>query len=214
MPDDQLYTLAERRFAAAATKAAPAFLMLLTVSNHPPYALPDGYERDHCGGMRFADDAVGRFLDSLSAMPPQRRPLVMVTGDTSHFEQLHRRGPLGRLGPEGTRIPGLLLTPDGYGAGERFEGLFGHEDLLDLLYFAVAPRGAAGERFGARHRVVLAGGSGPTVVSSTSYYVAKTHQRFVLQDAWHLRTAAHLPDEDAIGLAARVYDQRLRALWP
>lgn len=214
MPDDQLYALAERRYQDAAKRKRPIFLTLLTVSNHVPYSLPAGFAPDHCGGMRFADDAVGSFVDRLSRLPADQQPLLMITSDTSHFEQLHRAEPLGRLGPEGARVPGVLLTPDGYGAGERFEGAFGHEDLLDFLYFAVAPAGRAGDRFGRKHRVVLAGGLGPTVVSSTSYYVAPTREAHLLEGAWRLRPVSRLPDQERIERAARTYQEQLRALWP
>ena len=144
MPDEQLLEVARRRFESVTAAGQPLFLGVLTISNHNPYRFPEEIDGvpltpDLHGGMRYADYALGQLVDGLRRFPEEERPIVFVTADTSTSEGLIEAEPMGIANLEGLRIPGLLLLPDGALAGERYEGPFGHEDLLDLLDLLVAP---------------------------------------------------------------------------
>jgi hypothetical protein len=111
---------------------------------------------------------------------------------------------------EGLRIPGLLLLPDGALAGERYDGLFSHEDLLDLLYLLVAPE-VRSPKFVERHRVVMS--TTGMLLTPTTYYDVQGNRFFEITSRWGLRPVEDPPDRERL-LAARSYLDRARAsLW-
>jgi hypothetical protein len=218
MPDDQLYEIAEARYLATPRRGSGYLMGLLTVSNHRPYRLPQSREdllpADHVGGTRYGDRAVGRFVDRLMRLPPHERPIVFLTADTAQLEGLHAHEPLGIRSLESLRIPGLLLLPDGAYAGRRYEGVFAHEDLLDLLYLLVSPsRDGSGRRFIDRHRAVHVVLGGTIAVSATQMCVSPPLRCFDVEGRWTLRptepaAAGRLLD------AMRQFAEDDAALWP
>jgi hypothetical protein len=144
MPDEQLYRVALSRIQRLSDAPEPYLLGLMTVSNHPPFRFPKGSDRpdfsaDHFGGVGYADFAVDRFLDAIDQIDATRRPLVFITADTGYEIDLTSLPPLGYLNLEGSRIPGLVLLPDGRGAGTIIDELFTHEDAIALLELLVGP---------------------------------------------------------------------------
>jgi len=215
LADAQLLEVARRRFDAVAASGRPHFLGALTVSNHPPYSFPneiDGARLTHDirGGMRYADHAMGTLVDALWRLPEPSRPVVFVTADTAAAEGLADAEPLGTSNLEGLRIPGLLLLPDGALAGRRYEGVFSHADLLDLLYLLVAPR-VSSEKFLVRHRVVV--NTTGLLVTPTACYDVLGNRFFEIESRWKLRPIDRSPDEARL-LAARDYYAGVeRSLW-
>lgn len=221
MPDEQLYQLALARYLSrpAASRGTGYLLGLLTVSNHSPFRLPPGRDgvalpADHLGGTRYADLAVGRFVDRLLALPPEQRPIVFLTADTAQLDGLREYGPLGIRSPEALRIPGLLLLPDAGAAGTRFSGVFCHQDLLDLLYQLVSPARAPGPRkFLDRHRVVGVALGGGLAYSDAQLCAAdEAVHCYAVENGWQLRpvaTAAAAPLVSAL----RQYAADDAALW-
>jgi len=143
-----------------------------------------------------------------------RVPILFLTADTAQIEGLRENGPLGIHSPEAMRIPGLLLLPDGAGAGERFEGVFAHEDLLDLLYLLVSPGDApAPRKFLERHRVVSVGLGGGLAASAGHLCVESPLRCYGVEGRWHLRPLT--PSATPRLLAAlRQFAADDAALWP
>jgi tetratricopeptide (TPR) repeat protein len=81
--------------------AVPYFLWVHLYDPHAPYEPPAGVPRDtnpYDAEVRYADEQVGRVLDSLAARGDLERALVLVAGD-------HGEG----LGEHGERTHGMLL---------------------------------------------------------------------------------------------------------
>lgn len=221
MPDEQLYevALARYRSRSPAERGRGYLQALLTVSNHSPYRLPprpDGptFPADHLGGTRYADHAVGRFVDRLRELPPAERPIVFLTADTAQLEGLRENEPLGIHSPEAMRIPGLLLLPDGAGAGKRYEGVFAHGDLLDLLHLLVtAPTDLPPRKFLERRRAVSLGLGGTWAASADGVCVEGPLRCYAFEERWRLRPQA--PEAASRLVAAlRQFAAEEAALWP
>lgn len=215
LPDEQLMEVARRRFEAVTSTGRPLFLGVLTISNHSPYRFPDEIDgvplsHDLHGGMRYADHALGQLVDALYRLPEERRPIVFATADTAASEGLIGAEPMGVANLEGIRIPGLLLLPDGALAGEAYEGLFGHEDLLDLLYLLVAPR-VSSPKLVHRHRAVVS--TTNAILTPTSYFDVLGGRFYEIRSRWKLHLVEDPPDRARL-LAARAHYDRVRsALW-
>ena len=74
MCDEDLYRLALREADVAHAVGSPFFLQLMTTSNHRPFTypegridIPSGYGRQ--GGVKYADFAIGRFLEEARRKP-------------------------------------------------------------------------------------------------------------------------------------------------
>jgi hypothetical protein len=215
LPDADLMEVALRRFEAVSAPGQPLFLGLLTISNHTPYSFPDEIDgvtltHDLHGGMRYADHSVGRLVDALFRLPEARRPIVFITADTTDSEGLVEAEPMGIRNLEGLRIPGLLLLPDRALAGERFEGVFSHEDVLDLLYLLVAPE-VSSPKFLRRHRMVASSTS--MLLTSGTCYDVPGERFFEIASRWNLLPIEDPPDRERL-LATQVYYDGVRAsLW-
>lgn len=215
MPDADLMRVALGRLEAVTSTGQPLFLGLLTVSNHSPYTFPDEIDgvaltRDLRGGMRYADHAMGWLVDALRDLPEARRPIVFVTADTTDSEGLLEAEPMGTANLEGLRIPGLLLLPDGALSGERYDGLFSHEDVLDLLYLLVAPD-VSSPKFVSRHRAV-ASSTGKLLTEGT-YFDPPGERFFEIASRWGLLPTEDPPDGDRLRAAQRYYDGVRESLW-
>ncbi len=219
MPDEDLYRIALRRYRQFSNQGEPAFIGLLTISNHSPYSFPETindqhFSKDHGGGMRYADHSMQSFIDSLRTLPPSEQPIVFITADTSYIENLRNAEPVGTLALEGLRIPGLLLLPDGYLSGEEFEGVFSHEDLLDFLYMLVAPKDeAVAGKFLSHHRSV-AFANADQVLTRNGYFASSLNRWFGIVDYWDLRETTPLPDRNRIEAAWEQYLSNDQLLWP
>ena len=86
------------------------FLATLTISNHLPFAFPDGRvsfaqgERAHA--MAYADWALGRFMDEARTRPWFRDTLFVIASDHGYGKLGHERVPIDPL-----RVPVLFYAP-------------------------------------------------------------------------------------------------------
>ncbi|MCC7489171.1 MAG: LTA synthase family protein [Gammaproteobacteria bacterium] len=86
--DDDLYAWVARKLARDDASGQPHFTLVFSTSNHPPYDFPEGridlYEQPRQtanNAARYADHAVGRFLESASTAPYWAHTLFMVVAD-------------------------------------------------------------------------------------------------------------------------------------
>ncbi len=86
--DEDLYAWVDRKLERDAMDGRPHFTLVFSTSNHPPYDFPDGrialYEQPKQtpnNAARYADHAVGGFLESARARPYWASTLFMVVAD-------------------------------------------------------------------------------------------------------------------------------------
>lgn len=86
--DEDLYAWVARKLERDAADGRPHFTLVFSTSNHPPYDFPDGridlYEQPkqtQNNAARYADFAVGSFLESAAASPWWANTLFMVVAD-------------------------------------------------------------------------------------------------------------------------------------
>ncbi len=88
--------------------SGPFLTVALTSSNHPPFAVPDEFDaatdNTRERAFRYADAALGRFLDRALARPWARDTLFVLVGDHG----LHERARID-LDPERYHVPLLLI---------------------------------------------------------------------------------------------------------
>jgi hypothetical protein len=220
MPDEQLYELAWHRYQQHAAQGVAYFLSVLTVSNHPPFRIPPRPElaglTGHEAGMRYADLCLQAFVERLLSLPQERRPIVFITADHSNKVGLGVTPPLGPYNLESIRLPGVLLTPDGAGAGSTSAGVFSHQDLLDLLYVLVTPKEPAGKRkFLDYHRI---GTSIDTDLESSiflgdAFLFARTGAAFNIRGRWQLEPGVSQETHRRLEAARRGVAAALDRIW-
>jgi arylsulfatase A-like enzyme len=112
----------------------------------PRYGRPDYMseaERDHVRALYAAqvtlvDRWVGRLLEKTAALGLDRDTLIVYLTDHGHLFAEHGlqgkpTGPLGMLYEVTTRVPLLILHPEGLGAGRRVAGIAQHPDILPTI---------------------------------------------------------------------------------
>lgn len=174
LDDPAIYDIALRRLTER-RDGTPRLQIIKSSSNHQPYIYRHPHDRtltpDHRGGMVYADHCLQRFLDGLAQIPPERQPVLFITGDHGHMERLERNQPLYTLSLEAMRVPAFLRLPDGHLQGETIDDLLSHQDLLDVLRQLVDPRPATStERLAHAKRRFL-----PIVQSATYGIITPTH---------------------------------------
>ena len=141
MPDEQIFEVAYDRLAQRLEKGLNKYVqIILTVSNHNPYYLPEEIDgvpllRDPSGGMRYADACLKAYMEKIAEIDEAVRPIVFITADTGFRSIEHVMFDDGQLGAEpleSMRIPGVLVLP---GAQEHqlIPDMFCHEDVLPFL---------------------------------------------------------------------------------
>jgi Sulfatase len=221
MGDRELFKVASGRITKWNELRKPYVLVIATVSNHPPFVLPSQIEgvpltRDNFGGMRYADDALDRFLAYCWSLPAELRPLVYITADHTFRTDLAGAEPAGMNGPEGFRIPGLLLLPDEAGAGTTWDGLICHQDELDLLAHLTADRDRMGTwKFRTHHRIAvgMVRGSACSVITRDGFFEAESQRAWRMGAPWSLKAAEPTQLADLRELSTRVRSE-IEGLWP
>ena len=218
MPDHALYRIAGDRYLSSVEEDEPTFIGVLTISNHTPYNFPatvngQRLAMDHVGGTTYADHAMNELVTTLRKVPADNRPIVFVTSDTSYIENLRQVEPWGILALEGLRIPGLLLLPDDFLAGQRFEGIFSHEDILDLLYMMVAPENETqGGKFLSHRRTVGFANSYQGLTRNT--YFASPDRWFEIVSDWGVSKTEQPPERERVEKAFEQFRRTNALLWP
>lgn len=218
MPDSPLLEIAWDRYRSHIDDPTPYQLTVLTVSNHEPYSLPRSagpLPRSHDGGMKYADECLGVFVGHLLALPEAQRPVLLITGDHSHRDELSSATPIGPEGLEGIRIPGLLITPDGFAAGQVCTTPFVHEDVLDLMRVMVGkPEKGVPRKFIDAHRLAAptVNGAGMSIVSESGFYSAPLNSAYERHASWTLVPAS--PDlTQQLIQAKTAIDGAMRKIW-
>lgn len=175
--DEYLYAEAMRRMDAMSESGRPAFLAMLTVSNHRPYTYPDGriakpaQQKRKENAATYADWAFGDFVARARAKPWFDDTVFVFTGD--HGPKINGAAD---VPVEGFRVPLLFYAPT-HIAPQRIATLGSSLDmaptLLGLLgfdydspFFGVdlrhVPEG--GGRIAMAHNFSVAYGTGEHVV--------------------------------------------------
>ena len=92
----------------------PQFILIFSSSNHPPFEYPDGkidlYENNKAtalNAVKYADFALGEFLDALENNGALKKSTVLVIAD--HEDKVFGSNPVPY---ERYHIPGFILDPD------------------------------------------------------------------------------------------------------
>ncbi len=119
---------------AANRDGRPWFGTVLTVSNHKPFAVPpgrvawDAHWSGRRGAVRYADWALGRYLDAAKRDGLLDHTVVLIVGD--HGARVYGAA---EIPVPSYRIPAVLLTPDPADAGTAIDRLASQVDLAPTL---------------------------------------------------------------------------------
>ena len=128
----------------------PFALYFLSVSNHPPYRLPNDYVKPQGRNWTakehtayYADSSLRKFFSSIKEQPWYENTLFVITGDHVPFElsERMRKEPLG-----GHRVPILFYHPRGLDPSGVSKRIAQHVDIvpsvLDFLGLALREKGS------------------------------------------------------------------------
>jgi len=206
--DDLLFSTVLNKYKESVDNNRACFFIVQALSNHEPYEFPSEINgkktpHNHEGGMLFVDHSLGILLDGLKQLPKEQQPIIFITSDTANQEGLVAAKALGSGMLEGLRIPGLLLLPDRQIAGKIYDGLFCHEDILDLMYLMISPESKERMRkFSKRHRIVAPTCRMTRLLTQSTYFCVKTGDIFDIKDRWKLE-AAESPQDLKLLLEAK-----------
>jgi len=198
--DDLLFPTALKKYKESVDNNRDCFFIVQALSNHAPYEFPSEINgkkipHNHEGGMVFADHSLSILLDGLKQLPEEQQPVIFITSDTANKEGLVTAKALGSGILEGLRIPGLLLLPDQQMAGKIYDGLFCHEDILDLLYLLISSESKTRMRkFLKRHRIIAPTSRMTLLLTKSTYFSVKTGDVFAIKDRWKLEPAKSSKD--------------------
>jgi phosphoglycerol transferase MdoB-like AlkP superfamily enzyme len=198
--DDLLFSVALKKFKESADNNRDCFFIVQALSNHEPYEFPSEINgkqipHNHEGGMLFVDHSLTILLDGLKQLPKEQQPVIFITSDNANKEGLIAAKALGRGILEGLRIPGLLLLPDQQMAGKIYDGLFCHEDILDLMHLLIASESKTRmSKFLKRHRIAAPTSKMTLLLTQSTYFSVKTGDIFAIQDRWKLEPAKSSKD--------------------
>jgi hypothetical protein len=206
--DDLLFSTALKKYKESVDNNRASFFIIQALSNHEPYTFPfeiNGKKipHNHQGGMIFVDYALGILLDGLKQLPQEKQPIIFITSDTANEEGLVAGKALGGGVLEGLRIPGLLLLPDRQMAGKIYDGLFCHEDILDLMYLLISAESKTHMRkFLQRHRIIVPTCRMTVLLTQSAYFSVKTGNTSDIKDTWKLENTEN-PQDLKLFLEAR-----------
>ena len=154
VPDEFMFRYAEEELARAEKSGTPVFIMMMSVTNHPPYRLPaphqaknfrlDEQEQKRLANLasgkelneifntfRYSNDQLGRFIGKVKTIAPDT--IIAATGD-------HNMRAIGY--PEsnetalGHSVPFYLYIPPAYRTHAAYhpERAGSHKDILPTLY--------------------------------------------------------------------------------
>ena len=85
MPDDLLFSDSVPRLTATAAQGKPFFATLLTISNHPPYVVPEAFRDPALSEeeqiVRYADRCIGDFMEAAAREPWFDNTVFVFLGD-------------------------------------------------------------------------------------------------------------------------------------
>jgi phosphoglycerol transferase MdoB-like AlkP superfamily enzyme len=130
--DEDLYTMAMKRFDADFAAGKPFFAHLMTTSNHRPYTFPAGRgpwpQGKRESAVAYTDWAIGDFLRRASARPWFKDTLFVITADHCASSAGIAALPAFRY-----RIPLWIYAPGGQVAPGRVERMVSQIDIPPTL---------------------------------------------------------------------------------
>jgi hypothetical protein len=217
--DDLLFSATLKKYKENVDNNRDCFFIVQALSNHEPYEFPSEINgkkipHNHEGGMVFVDHSLAILLDGLKQLPEDKQPVIFITSDTANKEGLLASEAPGRGILEGLRIPGLLLLPDQEMAGKIYDGMFCHEDILDLLYLLIFPESKTHmKKFLKRHRILAPTSRMTILLSQSTYFSLMTGDIFAIKDRWKLEPTESSKD---LALLLEAKDKMLslnKKLW-
>ncbi|GAB1595013.1 LTA synthase family protein [Lysobacter sp. PAGU 2638] len=129
--DEDLYTLAIKRFDADYAAHRPFFAHVMTTSNHRPYTFPAGRgpwkQHDRASAVRYTDWAIGDFLRRARSKPWFADTVFVITADHCASSAGKAALPVFRY-----HIPMWIYAPGRIAPG-RFDGLTSQIDIAPTL---------------------------------------------------------------------------------
>ena len=126
--DEDLYTMAMKRFDADAAAGRPFFAHVMTTSNHRPYTFPAGRgpwpQGRRESAVAYTDWAIGDFLRRASTHAWFRHTLFVITAD-----HCASSGGIAALPAFRYRIPLWIYAPGGQVEAGRFERMTSQIDI-------------------------------------------------------------------------------------
>ena len=112
--DEDLFAMADQRIRALDAGAHPFFMLVFTSSNHSPFEFPDGRielvdaeKQTVNNAVRYADHALGRFIDRARSSDYWRNTLFLVVADHDTRVYGDELVPVSKF-----HIPGVILGAD------------------------------------------------------------------------------------------------------
>lgn len=124
--DNALY---DRAIRWMPTAPAPWFLVLETVSTHPPYRDPETGSPTLEGAMRYADREFGAFLNRLEGDGFFENGVLMVVSDQRSMTPMSRRE-LDKWGAAAHSLVPAFIIGDGFEPGSVAGSVFAQSDLV------------------------------------------------------------------------------------
>ena len=154
VPDEFMFRYAEKELAQAEKSGKPVFIMMMSVTNHPPYRLPAPHQAKNFrlteqekqrltalasgkelneifNTFRYSNDQLGRFIGKVKTIAPDT--IIAATGD-------HNMRAIGYPEPNetalGHSVPFYLYIPPAYRTHAAYhpERAGSHKDILPTLY--------------------------------------------------------------------------------
>ena len=154
--DEYSFKYAEERLDEADRKKQKLFIMMLSITNHPPYIVPATFHQPPhhmaeamrlrlaalpynvdsvIATLQYTNDTIGKFISSIEKKPVANHTIFAVTGD-------HNIRGVGYPDPSETvlnySVPFYLRVPDRYRSNQNLTydplRVGGHKDIMPTLY--------------------------------------------------------------------------------
>ena len=133
--DDYLFQYGLKTLKNTAKEGNPFLATFLTVSNHPPYVVPEAFkdkgEDDSDCIIAFADNAIRYFMEGASKEDWFDNTIFILLGD--HGKILNQQGQKYSMALSYNRIPLIIYSPMFKDAPKRFEQMGGQIDVFPTI---------------------------------------------------------------------------------
>ncbi len=157
VPDEYMFRFAEQRLAQAEREGQPVFIMMMSVSHHPPYRLPkhqarhnfdiSADERTRLSNLaqgkelvevfntfRYANDQLGQFIDWVKAQADLSQNTILAATGDHNIRGINY--PAAEEVALHHAVPFYLYVPEAYRAGTQYDPrrVGSHKDIMPTLY--------------------------------------------------------------------------------
>jgi len=156
VPDEYMFKYAEQRLEQAEQNGEHLMIMMMSTTNHPPYAIPDNYQyvdyklsetekqrfshfgpeqevKDLFNTFHYSNDQLGLFISSIKAKDLAKHTIIAFTGD-------HNTRGIGYPDPKETvlehAVPFHIYVPSDYQKDVIYDNkrVGSHKDIFPTLY--------------------------------------------------------------------------------